>query len=50
MVVLREAEQALQSAKATGPETIQCFNGCADASAAPVIYLSDSTGDQLLAW
>jgi diguanylate cyclase (GGDEF)-like protein len=50
MVVLREAEQALQSAKSTGPETIQCFSGCADASAAPVTYLSDSTGDELLAW
>jgi len=50
MVVLREAEQALQIAKAAGPETIQCFNGCADASAAPVTYHSDSTGDELLAW
>jgi diguanylate cyclase (GGDEF)-like protein len=50
IVVLREAEQALQMAKSTGPETIQCFEGCGDASAAPVTYLSDSTGDQLLAW
>jgi two-component system cell cycle response regulator len=50
MVVLREAEQALQFAKAAGPESIQCFNGFADASAAPVTYLSPSTGDELLAW
>jgi two-component system, cell cycle response regulator len=50
VVVLREAEQALQLAKAAGPETIQCFSGCPDASAAPVTYLSPSTGDELLAW
>jgi len=50
MVVLREAEQALQFAKAAGPEIIQCFNGSAESSAAPVTYLSNSTGDELLAW
>ena len=50
IVVLREAEQALQLAKAAGPETIQCFYGCSDSSAAPVTYLSNSTGDELLAW
>jgi diguanylate cyclase (GGDEF)-like protein len=50
MVVLREAEQALQIAKAEGPETIQCFNGNSDAYAAPVTYLSGTTGDELLAW
>jgi diguanylate cyclase (GGDEF)-like protein len=50
MVVLREAEQALQFAKAAGPESIQCFEGFEDASAAPVTYLSNSTGDELLAW
>jgi diguanylate cyclase (GGDEF)-like protein len=50
VVVLREAEQALVMAKAVGPESIQCFSGCADASAAPVTYLSPSTGDELLAW
>ena len=37
-------------AKADGPESIRCFNGCADASAAPVTYFTPSTGDQLLAW
>jgi len=50
IVVLREAEQALQMAKSIGPESIQCFNGCADASAIPVTYFSPSTGNQLLAW
>jgi len=49
VVVLREAEQALIQAKAAGPESIQCFNGCPN-SAAPVTYLSPSTGDELLAW
>jgi diguanylate cyclase (GGDEF)-like protein len=50
VVVLREAEQALRLAKEAGPESIQCFSGCPDASAAPVTYLSPSTGDELLAW
>jgi diguanylate cyclase (GGDEF)-like protein len=50
VVVLREAEQALIDAKAAGPESIQCFNGCADSSAAPVTYLLPSSGDELLAW
>jgi diguanylate cyclase (GGDEF)-like protein len=50
VVVLREAEQALIDAKASGPESIQCFNGCADSSGAPVTYLLPSSGDELLAW
>ena len=50
VVVLREAEQALLSAKATGPETIQYFADSQFPQAAPVIYLSPSTGDELLAW
>jgi two-component system cell cycle response regulator len=50
VVVLREAEQALVIAKAAGPESIQCFSGFPDASAAPVTYLSPSTGNELLAW
>jgi diguanylate cyclase (GGDEF)-like protein len=50
VVVLREAEQALRLAKEAGPESIQCFSGCPDASAAAVSYLSPSTGDELLAW
>jgi len=50
VVVLREAEQALLSAKAAGPETIQYFADSQFPQAAPVIYLSPSTGDELLAW
>jgi two-component system cell cycle response regulator len=50
VVVLRDAEQALQLAKDSGPESIQCFNGCPDSSAAPVTYLLPSSGDELLAW
>jgi diguanylate cyclase (GGDEF)-like protein len=50
VVVLREAEQALQSAKAAGPETIQYFADSQFSQAAPVTYLSPSTGDELLAW
>jgi diguanylate cyclase (GGDEF)-like protein len=50
MVVLREAEQSLQIAKAAGPETIQCFNGCPPPLAAPVAFLSQTSGDELLAW
>ena len=50
VVVLREAEQALQSAKAAGPESIHCFNDSQYSSAAPVTFLSPSSGDELLAW
>ncbi|MGB7546343.1 MAG: GGDEF domain-containing response regulator [Terracidiphilus sp.] len=50
VVVLREAEQALQQAKEAGPESIQCFTNCADDQAAPVGFLSPSSGDELLAW
>jgi diguanylate cyclase (GGDEF)-like protein len=50
MVVLREAEQALQMAKYMGPESIQCFSGCPQSTAAPVAFLSPSSGDELLAW
>ncbi|MGD0734106.1 MAG: diguanylate cyclase [Terracidiphilus sp.] len=50
VVVLREAEQALIDARAAGPESIQCFNGCSDASGARVTYLLPSSGDELLAW
>ena len=47
LVVLREAEQALQTAKEAGPESIQCF--CAQ-SPAPVAFFSPDSGDDLLAW
>jgi diguanylate cyclase (GGDEF)-like protein len=50
VVVLREAEQALQWAKAAGPESIQCFEGSQYPAPAPVTFLSPSTGDELLAW
>jgi len=50
VVVLREAEQALDEAKASGPESVQCFSGCADSSGAAVAFLSPSSGDELLAW
>ena len=50
VVVLRDAEQALQSAKAAGPESIHCFNDSQCSSAAPVTFLSPSSGDELLAW
>jgi diguanylate cyclase (GGDEF)-like protein len=50
MVVLRETEQALQMAKCMGPESIQCFSGCGQSAAAPVAFLSPTSGDELLAW
>ena len=50
VVVLREAEQALQMAKATGPESIQCAGDFPEPSAAPVAFLSPGSSDELLAW
>ncbi|HXR40722.1 MAG TPA: GGDEF domain-containing protein [Terracidiphilus sp.] len=50
VVVLREAEQALQWARTAGPESIQCFGDCPHTSDGPVAFLSPSTGDELLAW
>jgi two-component system, cell cycle response regulator len=50
VVVLREAEEALLQAKAAGPETIQCFEGCVRPAPAPVTYLSPTSGDELIAW
>jgi diguanylate cyclase (GGDEF)-like protein len=50
VVVLREAEKAIEWAKAAGPESIQCF-GCAPQPApTPVTFLSSTSGDELLAW
>jgi diguanylate cyclase (GGDEF)-like protein len=49
VVVLREAEQALQWARTAGPESIQCFADCPHGSEEPVKLLS-SSGDNLLAW
>ena len=50
IVVLREAEEALQRAKREGPETIQCFGESARPAAAPVTFLSPTSGDELVAW
>ena len=50
VVVLREAEQALQWARASGPESIQCFGDSLSSAPAPVTFLSPSSGDELLAW
>jgi diguanylate cyclase (GGDEF)-like protein len=50
MVVLREAEQALQIAKDAGPESVQSFSDRPQSTAAPVAFLSPTSGDELLAW
>ncbi len=50
VVVLREAEKALEWAKAAGPESIQCFGCPPDHAPSPVTFLSASSGDELLAW
>jgi diguanylate cyclase (GGDEF)-like protein len=50
VVVLREAEQALLVAKATGPESIQCAGDFPEPSASPVAFLSATSDDELLAW
>lgn len=50
VVVLREAEQALQQAKESGPESIECAGDFPQPSAAPVSFLSPTSGDELLAW
>jgi diguanylate cyclase (GGDEF)-like protein len=50
VVVLREAEQALLAAKAEGPESIQSAGDCPQPAAAPVAFLSPTSGDELLAW
>ena len=50
VVVLREAEKALEYAKAAGPESIQCFGCPQEPAPSPVKFLSASSGDELLAW
>ncbi|MDR3750779.1 MAG: diguanylate cyclase [Terracidiphilus sp.] len=50
IVVLREAEQALQSAKVAGPESIQCFSQADFPTPAPVTFLTSTSSDELLAW
>jgi diguanylate cyclase (GGDEF)-like protein len=50
VVVLREAEKALEWAKAAGPESIQCFGSQAESASPPVTFFSEASGDELLAW
>jgi diguanylate cyclase (GGDEF)-like protein len=50
VVVLREAENALEWAKAAGPEAIQCFGAQPSTDSSPVTFLSSTSGDELLAW
>jgi len=50
VVVLREAEKALELSKAAGPESIQCFGCSQEPTPSPVKFLSASSGDELLAW
>jgi len=50
VVVLREAEKALEWAKTAGPESIQCFGSPPQPLPPPVTFLSASSGDELLAW
>jgi two-component system cell cycle response regulator len=50
IVVLREAEKALEWAKAAGPESIHCFGSPPQPAASPVTFFSSSSGDELLAW
>ncbi len=50
VVVLREAEKALEWAKAAGPESIQCFGSSPRPAMPPVTFLSSAGGDELLAW
>jgi len=50
VVVLREAEQALEQAKLAGPESIECAGDFPQPTAAPVSFLSPTSGDELLAW
>src|SRR5579863_2646211 len=42
VVVLREAERALECAKAAGPESIQCFCSQAESTSPPVTFLSEA--------
>ena len=50
IVVLRESEQALEWAKDSGPESIQCFDENLRSTPAPVVFLSPASGDELVAW
>jgi two-component system, cell cycle response regulator len=50
VVVLREAEQALQWARASGPESIQCYGEGPHSLDGPITFLTASSENGLLAW
>jgi diguanylate cyclase (GGDEF)-like protein len=50
VVVLREAETALQRAREAGPENIKLFGDALEPLPAPVTFFSATSGDELLAW
>ncbi len=50
VVVLRDAEKALEKAKEAGPEAIQCSSGCPPDDLSTVAFLSRGSDDDLLAW
>ena len=50
VVVLREAEQALERAKAAGPESIQYAEESPQSAASPLAFLSPDSGEELQDW
>ena len=50
VVVLREAEQALQSAKAAGPESIECIGDYPQPSPPVIPLLSPNASDDCFGW
>ena len=50
VVVLREAEQALERARSAGPESIEFFGDSLRPLPTAVTFLSPTSGDELLAW
>jgi diguanylate cyclase (GGDEF)-like protein len=50
VVVLREAERALQRAREEGPESIQIFGDTLEPLPAPITFFSPASGDEQLAW
>jgi diguanylate cyclase (GGDEF)-like protein len=50
LVVLGEAERALQSAKRTGPGSIATFSQCRQGEDDPVAFLATNIDDDLISW
>ncbi len=50
VVVLRDAEKALQKAKCAGPESILCSGGCSPEDLPTAAFLSPGSGNDFLAW